>query len=207
MMKVRQDGWTREEDQWLEEAVLSHIRNGSTQLRAFEEIAQKVNRTPAACGFRWNSCLRKECQKQIDQAKKERYASRKTSSSNESKPMINSPLEWSADEMTKQLSKWIERISSHDQSLDWQTKYNSLQRNFEQVNKEKEKLEMKVQGLEEDYRALLYLIEKARKLGVAEGREDSSYTEAPVFKMEPNGNLFRLNRNSARAEQGEAVDL
>lgn len=205
MMKIRQDGWTREEDQWLEDAVLSHIRNGSTQLRAFEEIAQKVNRTPAACGFRWNSCIRKECQKQIDQAKKERYASRKTSS-NPIKPLPNSPLEWSAEEMTRQLTKWMERISSYDQTADWEQKYYSAQKSLEQVNKEKEKLEMKVQGLEEDYRALLYLIEKARKLGVAEGKEES-YNEAPVFKMEPNGNLFRLNRNTARVEQGEAVDL
>ncbi|PPA72150.1 RsfA family transcriptional regulator [Jeotgalibacillus proteolyticus] len=205
MTKLRQDGWTREEDKWLEEAVLSHIRNGSTQLRAFEEIAQKVNRTAAACGFRWNSCIRKECQQQIDQAKKERYASRKAASA-QPKVINNSPLEWSADEMTKQLSKWIERLSSYDQNADWKEKYQAASHSLETALREKEKLETKIQGLEEDYRALLYLIEKARKLGVAEGKEET-YTEAPVFKMEPNGNLFRMNRSNSRAEQGEAVDI
>ncbi|MEW9501408.1 RsfA family transcriptional regulator [Jeotgalibacillus marinus] len=195
MMKVRQDGWTEAEDKWLEEAVLSHIKSGSTQLRAFEEIAQRVNRTPAACGFRWNSSIRKECQQQIDQAKKERYASRKTSSPT-TRAMGSSPLEWPADEMVKQLGHWIDRITTHEHSVDWQQKYQMTQRELDTITKEKEELENKVQGLEEDYRALLYLIEKARKLGVAEGKEET-YAEAPVFKMETNGNLFQLNRKYA----------
>ena len=194
-MKVRQDGWTEAEDKWLAEAVLSHIKSGSTQLRAFEEIAQKVNRTPAACGFRWNSSIRKESQQQIDKAKKERYASRKTSSP-PTRAMGSSPLEWSADEMVKQLGHWIDRITTHEHSVDWQQKYQMTQRALNTITKEKEELENKVQGLEEDYRALLYLIEKARKLGVAEGKEET-YAEAPVFKMETNGNLFQLNRKYA----------
>jgi len=205
MMKMRQDGWTREEDKWLEDAVLAHIRSGSTQLRAFEEIGQKVNRTAAACGFRWNSCIRKECQKQIDEAKKERYASRKLYS-NQTKPMGTSPLEWSAEEMTKQLSRWLEKLADYDQHADWQQKYYETQQKLQYMQKDKEKLELKVQGLEEDYRALLFLIEKARKLGVAE-EAGESYKEAPVFKMEPNGNLFRMNRSSTRSEQSEAVDI
>ncbi|KIL47612.1 RsfA family transcriptional regulator [Jeotgalibacillus campisalis] len=205
MTKLRQDGWTEEEDRWLEDAVLSHIRNGSTQLRAFEEIAQKVNRTPAACGFRWNSCLRKECQQQIDQAKKERYASRKAATPAAPAAAVKTSLNWSAEEMTSQLANWIERISSHDHTVDWKEKYYKAEQSLENATREKEKLEMKIQGLEEDYRALLYLIEKARKLGVEEGKEEAY--EAPVFKMEPNGNLFRLNRNPTRTEQNEAVDL
>ena len=60
MSTVRQDAWTNDEDLILAEVVLRHIREGSTQLAAFEEVAEKLNRTPAACGFRWNSTIRKK---------------------------------------------------------------------------------------------------------------------------------------------------
>ena len=50
----RQDAWTQDEDLILAEIVLRHIREGSTQLIAFEEVGKKLVRTPAACGFRWN---------------------------------------------------------------------------------------------------------------------------------------------------------
>ena len=50
-MKVRQDAWTDEDDLLLAETVLRHVREGSTQLNAFEEVGDKLNRTSAACGF------------------------------------------------------------------------------------------------------------------------------------------------------------
>ena len=51
-MKVRQDAWTDEDDLLLAETVLRHVREGSTQLNAFEEVGDQLNRTSAACGFR-----------------------------------------------------------------------------------------------------------------------------------------------------------
>ncbi|MBX6396582.1 MAG: RsfA family transcriptional regulator [Alicyclobacillaceae bacterium] len=72
MKTMRQDAWTAEEDTRLAEIVLRHIREGSTQLAAFEEAAEKLNRTAAACGYRWNACVRKHCQAAIDVAKKQR---------------------------------------------------------------------------------------------------------------------------------------
>ena len=51
MTIVRQDAWTKDEDLLLAEVVLRHIREGSTQLKAFEEVGQKLNRTPAAWWF------------------------------------------------------------------------------------------------------------------------------------------------------------
>ncbi|KIL44779.1 RsfA family transcriptional regulator [Jeotgalibacillus soli] len=207
MTKHRQDGWTAQEDRWLADAVLAHIKSGSTQLKAFEEIGEKVNRTAAACGFRWNSCLRKECQQLIDEAKKERYASRKTMTPNK-RPMANSPMEWSANELSAQLENWIEKITRYEKSEDWERKCKTLEFSLDKITKEKEKLEKKVQGLEEDYRALLFLIEKARKLGVAEESMESA-SEAPIFQMEANGNLFRLNRKngSATSDRREAMDV
>ncbi|RHW40439.1 RsfA family transcriptional regulator [Neobacillus notoginsengisoli] len=71
-MKVRQDAWTEEDDLLLAETVLRHVREGSTQLNAFEEVGDRLNRTSAACGFRWNAVVRHNYEKALQLAKKQR---------------------------------------------------------------------------------------------------------------------------------------
>lgn len=71
-MKTRQDAWTEENDLLLAETVLRHVREGSTQLNAFEEVGDTLNRTSAACGFRWNAVVRHQYEKALDLAKKQR---------------------------------------------------------------------------------------------------------------------------------------
>ncbi|RSK57544.1 RsfA family transcriptional regulator [Bacillus canaveralius] len=71
-MKIRQDAWTEENDLLLAETVLRHVREGSTQLNAFEEVGDKLNRTSAACGFRWNAVVRHRYEKALQIAKKQR---------------------------------------------------------------------------------------------------------------------------------------
>ncbi|MEW9673588.1 RsfA family transcriptional regulator [Ammoniphilus sp. 3BR4] len=70
--KSRQDSWSFEDDQLLANTVYNHIREGSTQLLAFKEVAELLNRTSAACGFRWNSTIRKQYDQEIKNAKEER---------------------------------------------------------------------------------------------------------------------------------------
>lgn len=41
MTAVRQDAWSAEDDLILAEITLRHIREGSTQLAAFEEVGEK----------------------------------------------------------------------------------------------------------------------------------------------------------------------
>ena len=72
MMKERQDAWTEENDLLLAETVLRHVREGSTQLNAFEEVGDHLNRTSAACGFRWNAVVRHNYEKALQLAKKQR---------------------------------------------------------------------------------------------------------------------------------------
>ncbi|MEI3597022.1 MULTISPECIES: RsfA family transcriptional regulator [unclassified Oceanobacillus] len=72
MKETRQDAWTKEEDVLLAETVLQYIKNGNTQLEAFKEVAAKLARTPAACGFRWNATIRKQYDSAIRKAKEER---------------------------------------------------------------------------------------------------------------------------------------
>ncbi|WP_223702845.1 RsfA family transcriptional regulator [Sutcliffiella deserti] len=71
-MKVRQDAWSHEDDLLLAETVLRYIRDGGTQLAAFEEVGDKLNRTSAACGFRWNAEVRKKYEPTVAIAKKQR---------------------------------------------------------------------------------------------------------------------------------------
>ncbi|MGM0835891.1 MAG: RsfA family transcriptional regulator [Bacillota bacterium] len=71
-MKVRQDAWSHEDDLLLAETVLRYIRDGGTQLAAFEEVGDKLNRTSAACGFRWNAEVRKKYEPAVAIAKKQR---------------------------------------------------------------------------------------------------------------------------------------
>lgn len=71
-MKIRQDAWSEENDLLLAETVLRHVREGSTQLNAFEEVGDKLNRTSAACGFRWNAVVRHQYEKALELAKKQR---------------------------------------------------------------------------------------------------------------------------------------
>ena len=52
--------WSADEDNLLKETVIGAIKEGKTQLEAFEIVAAKLNRTAGSVGFRWNKKLRKE---------------------------------------------------------------------------------------------------------------------------------------------------
>lgn len=69
MNTTRQDAWTKDEDLLLAEIVLRYIREGRTQLEAFKEVAKRLSRTSAACGFRWNATIRKQYHQAIEFAK------------------------------------------------------------------------------------------------------------------------------------------
>jgi RsfA family transcription factor len=72
----RQDAWKEDEDLLLAKTVLKYIQEGKTQLEAFQEVAEKLRRTPAACGFRWNATVRKDYHEEIQQAKQNRKEKR-----------------------------------------------------------------------------------------------------------------------------------
>ncbi|MEJ3719188.1 RsfA family transcriptional regulator [Paenibacillus polymyxa] len=69
---MRQDAWTQPEDDLLTKTVIANIRSNKTQLTAFQEVGRELNRTAAACGFRWNSALRHNYKNEIKAAKEER---------------------------------------------------------------------------------------------------------------------------------------
>lgn len=78
MAFIRQDAWSPEEDKKLAEVILKHIGSGSTQLAGFAEAAPVLSRTPAACGFRWNSSVRRQYELQLTEAKQKRKVLKST---------------------------------------------------------------------------------------------------------------------------------
>ncbi|WLD92202.1 RsfA family transcriptional regulator [Alkalihalobacillus sp. AL-G] len=72
MTNIRQDAWSEEDDLLLAETVLRHVREGSTQLLAFEEVGDKLDRTSAAVGFRWNAIVRKKYEQALKIARRQR---------------------------------------------------------------------------------------------------------------------------------------
>ncbi len=100
-MKIRQDAWTDENDLLLAETVLRHVREGSTQLNAFEEVGDKLNRTSAACGFRWNAVVRHNYEKALQLAKKQRKQRQRILGKDQSgkKKLLYSPPEPSIEDI------------------------------------------------------------------------------------------------------------
>lgn len=68
--KRRKDQWTADDDEKLAEIVIQSVQNGKTQLEAFAEAAQLLNRTKQACGFRWNKTLRQQYGQMLNSVRK-----------------------------------------------------------------------------------------------------------------------------------------
>ncbi|RPF55532.1 RsfA family transcriptional regulator [Aquisalibacillus elongatus] len=201
MVKVRQDAWSHEDDLLLAETVLRHIREGSTQLNAFEEVGDKLNRTAAACGFRWNAEVRQNYEKAIDLAKRQRKQRKqsekqkqavtrkmktvasKASYSNADSPSIDSIIaqlqELKSNEVkvnaaeVEQLKEENDRLKEDNMSLE----------------RDLEKLKNEYETLQEDYQTFISIMERARKMVVL---DDDSSLSSPAFKMEKNGNLQQI---------------
>ncbi|MBD7936832.1 RsfA family transcriptional regulator [Cytobacillus sp. Sa5YUA1] len=182
MSSTRQDAWSQDEDVLLAEVVLRQIRGGGTQLQAFEEVGKKLSRTGAACGFRWNSYVRKQYKKAIEVAKKQRkeLKNRKKDPAPSSlvveeaakeKQVSTSPPQLSFNEIVESLKSVYEQAenahSAEKNTLShYEGKITSLEKQTYYLAAENERLLKEIQTLEQDYKALVEIMEKARKMVV-----------------------------------------
>lgn len=166
----RQDAWNREEDLVLAEVVLRHIREGSTQLAAFEEVGERLSRTAAACGFRWNSLVRKRYQSAIALAKKQRKRLKQT-------PAAIAEIDAGADGKSitlEDIIAYLEKFRSTEEGKEAVIKENeTLRAEVDRLKSDKERLVMQVaeiseenHTIQEDYKALIEIMERARKRAV-----------------------------------------
>ncbi|MFE5324724.1 RsfA family transcriptional regulator [Paenibacillus sp. NPDC056579] len=197
MEQERKDNWSNNDDVILAELVLKHIREGSTQLNAFEEAGNNLIRTSAACGFRWNSYVRKQYEKEIREAKQDRMnrKQQKMHLSKHDTVTVSSVTEKDPEQLTQYLEQIIELANKQKMQLSNMVK--EITRLKEQLrDKESEISQLKDQlkvtsgtpsefTVNEDYRTLLQILQRARQIGAIEGED----REKTVFKMDASGNI------------------
>jgi prespore-specific regulator len=173
---TRSDAWTRDDDDRLSAIVLSHIRTGNTQLRAFEEAASELGRTAAACGYRWNGVLRKERRNEIDSAKVERKSAQRRQPGKAPVRRVET-----ATTTTMTSSDSMQEVINFLQAYD--TQYQKLRQQVEALEEERDMLQEKLreteassndndssgpsitpEQLEQDSQALFAIMERARRL-------------------------------------------
>lgn len=210
MSTTRQDAWNQDEDLLLAEVVLRHIRDGGTQLQAFEEVGKQLSRTAAACGFRWNSYVRKQYKSGIELAKKQRKESKKSSEVDaqvevhtddfvtvptRSVPRHNSPTTIPFTEIISFLTTLHDKAEKHkDQKADlekYELKIKNLEKQIYYLAAENEKLMKDLKLIEEDYRAMIEIMERARKMVVL---QEEDRQQKVKFQMDKNGNLERIEK-------------
>ena len=212
MTTTRQDAWTQDEDLLLAEVVLRSIREGGTQLQAFEEVGKKLSRTAAACGFRWNSTIRKQYKTGIELAKKQRKEIKKNSELEpkeqefaiESSFIPNKETEGPSqmveeeivfEEILVYLNKLYERsqgLKEYEESLGtYKEKIIELEHKLKDVTTENIRLQKEFYTMENDYKALVEIMERARKMVVL---KDEEYAQKVRFQMDRNGNLEKLDK-------------
>ncbi|WML31909.1 RsfA family transcriptional regulator [Neobacillus sp. OS1-32] len=210
MSQTRQDAWSQDEDLLLAEVVLRHIREGGTQLQAFEEVGKQLTRTAAACGFRWNSYVRKQYKSAIDLAKKQRKRLKQPVFANETeagpenekvKPELTTVIEEQnkAAITFQEVMDFLEELHRKAESQaivagereDFVAKIKDLEEKTYYLAAENERLTKNLKVIEEDYRSLIEIMERARKMVVL---QEDDRQQKVKFQMDKNGNLERIEK-------------
>lgn len=205
MSVKRQDAWTPDDDLVLAEITLRHIREGGTQLNAFEEVAEKLGRTPAACGFRWNSLVRKKYEAAIQIAKSQRQKRNKEKSSQRGRK-VEGDLHLGHDRLSS-LDAIIRFLRQHKAEVaEMRKRQKDLEKELEEQEQEMKRLSTENEDMRgklnnvqtdyrvvnDDYKALIQIMDRARKLALLD--EDEENEMKAKFRMESNGNLERMDK-------------
>lgn len=194
---MRQDAWSHEDDLLLAETVLRHIREGSTQLLAFDEVGDKLNRTSAAVGFRWNAIVRNKYEQAIQLAKKQRKERKRAQAMKpvHSVPIISSHQQMKPIDLNDVIDYLKKLKDDHFQSSELRDSKAQLEKDNEQLSEENQSLKQKLKELEQkytivqdDYQSLIQIMERARKMVVLQENDEAG----TAFKMDKNGNLEKV---------------
>src|SRR5690625_747793 len=176
MAKVRQDAWSHEDDLLLAETVLRHVREGSTQLKAFEEVGDQLNRTSAACGFRWNAEVRGDYVEAMELAKRQRKE-RKRSLAKATKTKTSTVSNVENESLSEHIT--LQRVITFLQQLDEDTQANqqaklaikrlekenkSLKEEIEQLQNKLDETKKQFKTIKEDHEPLIKLMKKEKRL-------------------------------------------
>ncbi|WNS78478.1 RsfA family transcriptional regulator [Domibacillus sp. DTU_2020_1001157_1_SI_ALB_TIR_016] len=197
-MKERQDAWSEENDWQLAETVLRYVREGSTQLKAFEEAGDRLNRTAAACGFRWNAVVRQQYVREMGTAKKQRkdyfhILARREKNIEVADHTVETPAGNSAN-LGISLAQVISFLTNLESKAASTAEVEQLRKELAIIKEEKAELEKKLEQtqqenitMQEDYETLMRIMNRARQTVLLADNDPS-----PAFKMEKNGNLEKI---------------
>lgn len=157
----RKDSWTDQDDSAIAEVVLKHIRKGSTQTAAFLEASERLGRSSSACGFRWNSMVRKNYEEELTQAKADRKNTQ--DSPKNSHRTVNTTLVITSSPSTPETP--IETLKGIAQQLT--EVFNGMQEEIEKLRIENVELKKRLEDKsgKEDLNSIMTILENARKLG------------------------------------------
>ncbi|MEK0313055.1 RsfA family transcriptional regulator [Cohnella sp. 56] len=215
MAAIRQDAWSADDDLILAEITLRHIREGSTQLAAFEEVGQRIARTAAACGFRWNSCVRKRYDDAISISKQQRqkrnYLKKQGAVHLHVEERAEAPAEddaspkgeligseaLSMEAVIRYLKQWkgsVQELSRQVRQLEKELRERDeqlavLRENNDRLSRQADAAQTDYQVVNDDYKALIRIMDRARRLAIL---SEESEEEKARFKMDANGNLERI---------------
>lgn len=171
MSPTRQDAWSQEEDILLAEVVLRCIRDGSTQLQAFEEVGKQLSRTSAACGFRWNSYVRKQYKEEIEVAKAQRKQLKKVilvEDANIEPVDKQNNGKQEIDNEFKKILLYLEEVYNKSKKYEQLKTRNSpeteLKGKITELININNVLQKELDSKEEAYKGLVDLMEQARKM-------------------------------------------
>lgn len=203
MVKMRQDAWLGENDILLAETVLRHVREGSTQLSAFEEVGDQLNRTAAACGFRWNAVVRKDYEEQLEDAKRERKQAMRMlgngfkrrgqqlylpTDEQREEPKRDIPLSsLTLETVIAYLVRLHHNGGSDVETIRWRQTANAATAKIQELERQIATLEEENETLRKDYEQFVQIMNRARRLITLNDEDEHT---APIFTMEPNGNLI-----------------
>ncbi len=187
LVPIRQDAWSKDEDVLLAEVVLRHIRESSTQLAAFEEVGKTLSRTPAACGFRWNSLIRKQYEAAITLAKKQRKEQKKNQSQSKRESVEE---DRSIDLIDEAISLLITSKTHLAESNQHEASLQEAMAENLQLKQHLHQLEKEYMSVQEDYQSLLEIMEKARKMVIFQEEDQGNLR----FQMDANGNLEKIKK-------------
>jgi prespore-specific regulator len=209
MATIRQDAWSQDDDLILAEVTMRNIRDGGTQLEAFDEVAARIGRTSAACGFRWNSFVRKQYEAAIQIAKAQRQhrplRKREEESTSftqdgfsESSSIQSMDRVGSIEDTIKLLRAWKQeqaeltrQVKLQERELrDKEIRIQTLERENELLRRNVNHVETDYQTINEDYKALIQIMDRARKMAFL---HETDTEDRPRFKMDANGNLERVD--------------
>lgn len=210
MSSTRQDAWSQDEDLLLAEVVLRHIREGGTQLQAFEEVGKQLSRTAAACGFRWNSFVRKQYKSGIELAKKQRKEMKKSPPAAEREKEISDEPAAKASDYTGPETKEDKNIIEFDELVIFlkelydkaqktgeleddssRERIQELEKQMYYLAAENERLIKELNTMEQDYKALVEIMESARKLV---GLKDGDRQKNLKFTVDSSSQLEKVEK-------------